>query len=146
MTMRKLHVVSPSRQPAPLSAARFQFHERVLADPVLAKAAVRLAGYVMHRFETKDGKSFAFSIRAAAKYLKTKRSTVQRGLAQLEEREHLHRLDRRRINAKGAFNPKGRYAFGNPIKHTASEMGPGGPENEAGDGLRNGAASSVKSL
>jgi hypothetical protein len=130
----------------PLKAARFKFHEGVLADTTLSRAAIQLAGYVMHKFEAKGGMSFSFSIRAAAKYLTASRGTVQRGMAQLEERGHLYRLDTQRINAKGAYNPKGRYAFGNPIKHTASEMSPGGPENESGAGPENESALPVKSL
>ena len=129
-----LKVVKQEAVETSLKAARFQFHERVLADPTLSRAAIRLAGYVMHQFKTKDGMSFSFSLRQAAKYLKANRGTVKRGMALLERRGHLYRLNRERINAKGAFNPTGRYAFGNPIKDTGAEMSPGGAEMSSGTG------------
>lgn len=119
---------------SPLKAARFKFHEGVLADRTLSRAAIRLAGYIMHKFEAKSGMSFSFSIRQAAKYLSASRGTLGRGMEQLEERGHLYRLDRERINAKGVTNRKGRYAFGDP---TVLKMSPGGSENESGDGVEN---------
>ena len=50
-------------------AARFKFHEGVLSDHKnLVPAAILLAGYIMHKFETKGGARFGISISAAAKH------------------------------------------------------------------------------
>ena len=76
----------------PLKAARFQFHEQVLLDTTLSRAAIRLAGFIMHSYQTKDGASFSFSIRKAAKHLKADRSTMQRACWELEERGHIQRI------------------------------------------------------
>jgi hypothetical protein len=103
-------------------AARFKFHEGVLSDHKnLVPAAILLAGYIMHKFETKGGARFGISISAAAKHFGVPRKTMQRGCAALVARGHLQRCDTQRINAKGAFNPKARFAFGNgPPGGTAS--------------------------
>jgi hypothetical protein len=101
-----------------------RFHEGVVVDDKAPRAALKVAGYILHVVRPK-GDRFSLSVRQAMKYLKASRSRVQSGLRYLEESKRLYRLDKERINAKGAFNPRGRYSFRNPIKDTASVLGPG---------------------
>ena len=123
----------------PLKAARFQFHEQVLLDTTLSRAAIRLAGFIMHSYQTKDGASFSFSIRKAAKHLKADRSTMQRACWELEERGHIQRISHGH-NRLGSFNLAARFVFCTP---PAAKSQPGGCKVTAGDGCKVTAASSV---
>jgi DNA-binding MarR family transcriptional regulator len=134
-----LKVVSRQEERRQQSAARFQFHESVLRDGSLSLTAVRLAGYIMHRFETKDGVGFSLSIRSAARFLKTDRRNLQRACRELEERGHLQRTSSDH-NRPGQWNGKSRFAFCLP---PAVHQPPGGGAPTAGDGGPPAAAISV---
>jgi hypothetical protein len=111
------------------SYARFRFHERVLADHRnLWPSTILLAGFIMHQYKTRDGTSFQFSIRAAAKFFQTTRWTMQRACRQLEVRGHLCRL--RHNHAPGARTSAGTFVFGEGLSHEA-----GGPQYRGHDGL-----------
>jgi hypothetical protein len=91
------------------NAERFRWHEWVIRDSKLTASAVRLAGFIMHRFRADDGCAI-FSHRLAAKKLRMAERTVIRARDLLQSRGWIYRLNGRAV--VGFPNASGRYALG----------------------------------
>jgi hypothetical protein len=99
-----------------IDALRFRWHELVLKDPYLTKhpVALKLAGFVMHRFVSKNNCA-EFSFDMAAECLSVAKRSVIRARNVLVKRGWLQ------IKAK----PQGRTRYWSATKYSLS----GGPDD-----------------
>jgi hypothetical protein len=89
---------------------RFRWHEHVIADRKLTRAAVIFAGLVMHRYRAEQQYA-AISHRAAAKKLGMTERSMLRAIALLVERGWLYKLND--APQPGFPNVTARYSLGN---------------------------------